>query len=214
MELFAVTAAAASAASQEPWWTSSVSGLVGAVLGGAAVLFGTQITQGAIDRRERADRDERESRVRALFKSYAESVALILTWQIERALVRDLDEFDRRLAPLKRATAEVSLFLTLKPEVIEKLTYALDLVDLNLRTARRETARHEARIEKAQTQDEEARIEGQLREALKAIFRRSSEAFDDALLALGSRPRGREQPPPDDPVAPLTHVYVDELENE
>ncbi len=191
-----------------------MSGLVGAAIGALAAFGGTIVTQTGIDRRERANRDQREARVRALFKSYTQSVAIILTWQVESAAVREMGEFDRRLAPLKSAAATESLLLPLEPAVIEKVTHALDMIDLNIRTARQEIARHEARMERAAVGDALLQIEDQLCDVLRAIFQRSWEAFGDALVALeGERP-ANQPPPPDDPVAPPTHVYLDEIEDD
>ena len=64
-------------------WVTAGAGLAGAIIGGAASLGGTWLTQRNAGDRDRAQRELHEARVRMLFATHAERVATLLRWQVE-----------------------------------------------------------------------------------------------------------------------------------
>lgn len=161
--------------------------IIGTIVGGVLAIAGGVATQLLIDLRDQRERAERAVRVKALFGSHVKGVLTLLHWQIESGIIRDMKQFEYRLAPLRAVRQDVALLLMLEPSVIAAVTDALVTIDDSMRTAVDLVVREERLRDAAPSAESKSQSDERVREGLKSLFKEPDARFKTALASLGFR---------------------------
>jgi hypothetical protein len=161
--------------------------IIGTIVGGVLAIAGGAATQLLIDLRDQRERAERAVRVKALFASHVKAVLTLVHWQVESGIIRDMKQFEYRLAPLRAIREDAALLLNLEPSAIGSVTDALVTIDDSMRTAVELVAREERLRDAAPSPNAKAQSDERVREGLKSLFKEPDARLKAALTSLGHK---------------------------